>query len=129
MGPLADGFLTLFGEKLILSGIADPRTLEAISLALGEYDRPVTSTTRGPARGTSLAERMLGGGVSRTTSTVRQRVLSPGEIANLPAGRALHLDGLDWELLGLINAHRDEPWRAATHTPPTPAEASVRSAR
>ena len=35
----ADGFLTLFGTKLILPGIADTRTLDAISTMLGEYDR------------------------------------------------------------------------------------------
>ena len=34
-----DGFLSLFQTKVILSGIADPKTLEAISLCLGEYDR------------------------------------------------------------------------------------------
>jgi hypothetical protein len=38
-------------------------------------------------------------------------VLSPGEVAGIPAGRALHLDGTNWELLTLTAAHRDEPWR------------------
>jgi type IV secretion system protein VirD4 len=36
----AEGFLTLFQSKLVLPGISDPRTLEAISLVLGEIDRP-----------------------------------------------------------------------------------------
>jgi type IV secretory pathway TraG/TraD family ATPase VirD4 len=108
-GALADGFLTVFGEKLILPGIADPKTLEAISLALGEYDRQVTSTTRHPI-GSGGGSLPLGGGVSRTTSIQRHRVLSPGEIANVPVGQALHLDGLAWELLSLVNAHRDQPW-------------------
>ena len=31
-GSLADGFLTLFGTKLLLPGVADQRTLEAISV-------------------------------------------------------------------------------------------------
>jgi type IV secretion system protein VirD4 len=120
-GQLADGFLTLFGEKLILPGVGDPRTLEAVSLALGEYDRPVISHTRNPTRhGTPF------GGVSRTTSTQRQRVLSPGEIANIPTGRGLHLDGLAWELLTLVNTHRNEPWRTLTQPTPRAGAASTR---
>ena len=41
-------------------------------------------------------------------------MLSPGEIANIPAGRALHLDGVRWELLTLTAGYRDEPWRTLT---------------
>ena len=47
-------------------------------------------------------------------STQRTRVLSPGEIAGIPAGRGLHLDGTGWELVTLTAAHRDEPWRTLT---------------
>lgn len=36
-------------------------------------------------------------------------VLSPGEIAGIPAGRALHLDGTQWELLTQTPAHASEP--------------------
>ena len=36
--------MSLFQTKLVLSGIGDPRTLEAISLALGEYDRDMLLT-------------------------------------------------------------------------------------
>ena len=35
-GKAADGFLTLFGTKLLLPGIADTTTLEAVSTMLGE---------------------------------------------------------------------------------------------
>ncbi len=114
-GAQADGFLTLFGTKLILSGIADLRTLEAMSQMLGEYDRQVVSRTR-PQPG---ALDILPGGRpipprSTTYSTQRTRVLSPGELANIPAGRALHLDGVRWELLTLTPAHLTEPWRTLT---------------
>lgn len=126
-GPLADGFLTLFGEKLILPGIAEPSTLEAVSLALGEYDRTIVSSTRNP--GSSGMAVLFGAGVSRTTSIQRQRVLSPGEIANVPAGRGLHLDGLDWELLTPVNAHRDQPWKALTQTVQDTAASVARSGR
>jgi hypothetical protein len=108
-------------------GVADPRTLEAISLALGEYDRPVVSHTRNPGGRGSLVP--FAGGVSHTTSTQRQRVLSPGEIANLPTGHGLHLDGLAWELLTLVNAHRDQPWTTLTQTSPAAAAAGAGSTR
>ena len=107
-GPAADGFLTLFGAKLILPGVADPRTLEAVSVSLGEYDRQVISETRGRGRDPFSPNR------SHTISTQRQRVLSPGEVANIPAGHGLHLDGVRWELLTLTPAHCAEPWRTIT---------------
>ena len=114
-GAQADGFLTLFGTKLILSGIADSKTLDAMSQMLGEYDRQVVSNTR-PQPGL-LA--MLPGASptppnSTTYSTQRTRVLSPGDLANIPAGRALHLDGVRWELITLTPAHLAEPWRTLT---------------
>jgi len=121
-GQAADGFLTLFGTKLLLSGIADHATLEAVSVALGEYDRQMVSHTRPHGAGVfSAAAAATGFGShpaparpSTTYSTQRTRVLSPGEIANLPAGHALHLDGVRWELLRLTPAHTTEPWRTLT---------------
>jgi len=118
-GQAADGFLTLFGTKLILPGIAEQRTLESISTALGEYDRLMVSTTRTRARGGLLDQP----GPSptahegRTISTQRQRILSPGEIAGIPAGRGLHLDGVAWELVSLTPAYQVEPWRTLTSQP------------
>ena len=115
-GAQADGFLTLFGTKLILPGIADLRTLDAISQMLGEYDRQVISRTS-PSGGAIAAMLNPQGALpqrSTTTSTQRTRVLSPGELANIPAGRALHLDGVRWELITLTPAHSTEPWRTLT---------------
>lgn len=43
----ADALLSLFQTKLILSGIADARTLESISLSLGEYDREIVGQSIG----------------------------------------------------------------------------------
>jgi type IV secretion system protein VirD4 len=110
-GAAADGFLTLFGTKLILNGVADQRTLEAISVALGEYDREIVARTITPSRDSWLPYR------SRTVSTQRTRILSPGEIAQLPTGRALHLDGLAWELVVLTPAYSSEPWKTLTAAP------------
>jgi hypothetical protein len=50
-------------------------------------------------------------------ATQRTRVLSSGEIANIPAGHALHLDGLRWQLLTLTPAHSAEPWKTITAPP------------
>jgi type IV secretion system protein VirD4 len=125
-GEAAEGFLTLFGTKLIVPGIADPRTLDSVSTALGEYNRQMLSTTRGA--GASFAGALAGmvagpGGSapqrSTTVSAQRTRILSPGEIANIPAGRALHLDGLRWQLLTVTPAHSAEPWKTLIAPPAT----------
>jgi type IV secretion system protein VirD4 len=106
----ADGFLSLFQTKLILTGIADTRTLEGISLALGEYDRDTVSHSR--VRSDSedwQVEPTHGDTVSY--NTVRQRVLTPGEIAKLPPGQGLLLHGSDWQTIRLTNWFENEPWR------------------
>ena len=118
-GEQADGFLTLFGTKLILPGVADTKTLEAVSTMLGEYDRQVVSHSHPQ---TGLAEAILGSSgpaqkPTSTYSTQRTRVLSPGEVANIPTGKALHLDGVKWELVTLTPAHAREPWRTLVTTP------------
>ena len=115
-GQAADGFLTLFGTKLILPGVADPKTLEAVSVALGEYDRRMvsTSTTRAGGLLTPAPKGFPGKQTGRTTSTQRQRVLSPGEVAGIPAGSALQLDGVAWQRIRLTPAHTTEPWRTLT---------------
>ena len=85
-------------------------TLEAVSTTLGEYDR------RGRLR-TSDASLFSDPRASktRTVSTQRTRVLSPGEIAKIPAGHALHLDGT---ALGAADRSpprtATEPWQTLT---------------
>ena len=114
-GQQADGFLTLFGTKLILRGIADAKTLEAMSQMLGEYDRRVVSSTRPqPSVLDFISTSTPPARNSTTYSTQRTRVLSPGEIANLPTGHGLHLDGVRWELITLTPAHDTEPWQTLT---------------
>jgi type IV secretion system protein VirD4 len=111
----ADGFLSLFGAKLILNGIADTRTLEAISIALGEYDRDITSQSLGRSEPQEwLSEPTHSDTVSYQTH--RQRVLTPGDIAKLPPGQGLLLQGTDWELIQLTKWYESEPWkRVAGH--------------
>ncbi len=105
----ADGFMSLFQTRLVLSGIADSRTLESISLSLGEYDRQVIST----AKGTSEREEWFSPrGRSQNTSiqTHRQRTLTPGDVGRLPAGHGLLLRGGEWELIRLTPWFDTEPW-------------------
>ena len=115
-GPeVAEGFMSLFQTKAVLSGIGDSKTLESISLALGEYDRKVVSQAIGTS-GTDRWRDPHGHNESLTRQTQRQRVLTPGEIAKLPPGQALLLAGADWRLIGLTRWYEREPWRAASST-------------
>lgn len=112
-GDQADGFLTLFGTKILLPGISDQRTLESVSIALGEYDREMVSHTYPVASVASMLSNTPAHR-SQTVSTQRQRVLSPGEIANIPARRMLTLDGVHWRLVISMPAHSTEPWVSLT---------------
>jgi type IV secretory pathway TraG/TraD family ATPase VirD4 len=109
----ADGFLSLFQTKLILTGIADSRTLEAVSLALGEYDRRLVSWTLGRSHSEKLLPPPGTRSESVTYQTQRQRTLAPGDIARMPDGHGLLLRGGGWGLLRLAPWYRGEPWRSA----------------
>jgi type IV secretory pathway TraG/TraD family ATPase VirD4 len=106
----ADGFLSLFQAELILSGIADSRTLEAISLALGEYDRRLVSYSVGRSHSEKLLPTPGTRSESVTYQTQRQRTLAPGDIARMPDGNGLLMRGTDWGLLRLAPWYRSEPW-------------------
>jgi type IV secretion system protein VirD4 len=114
----ADGFLSLFQTKLILTGIADSRTLEAISLALGEYDRKLVSYTLGRSRSSEFFAPHTDS-ESVTYHTQRHRTLPPGEIARLPTGHGLLLRGTHWGLLRLTPWYRTQPWPAVAGLSPT----------
>jgi hypothetical protein len=91
--------------------------LESISLALGEYDRKVVSSSVGKGESERLRDPDHYN-ESVSYQTQRQRVLTPGEIAKLPPGQALLLQGADWRLIGLTSWFDSEPWRQAA--PPFP---------
>jgi len=106
----AEGFMSLFQTKAVLSGIGDSRTLESISLALGEYDRKVVSSSLGTSESDEwFSPHHYNESVSYQTQ--RQRILTPGEIAKLPPGQGLLLRGMDWGLIGLTRWFEREPWR------------------
>jgi type IV secretion system protein VirD4 len=113
---VAEGFMSLFQTRLVLSGIGDPRTLESISVALGEYDRRVVSQTLGTSESDKWRDpHHYSESVSYQTQ--RQRVLTPGEVAKLPPGRGLLLCGAEWRLIGLTRWFECEPWRALASGP------------
>ncbi|HTW12028.1 MAG TPA: type IV secretory system conjugative DNA transfer family protein, partial [Solirubrobacteraceae bacterium] len=90
----ADGMLSLYGARAILSGIADTKTLEQLSLLCGDWDRPTQSITRqSPATLTSTSQASY----TESWTTKRQRRLPPDEIAQIPQGQALIMVGHRWE--------------------------------
>jgi type IV secretory pathway TraG/TraD family ATPase VirD4 len=131
--PAADGLLSLFQTKLLLGGISDPRTLEAISLVLGEYDRQLVSR--------HLAQAPRHGGCwgpgptnpkdtedeSVTYHSTRQRRLPPGDIAAIRSGNALLVRGAKYELINTTPYYQQQPWNtlagdsAQEYAPQTPA--------
>jgi type IV secretory pathway TraG/TraD family ATPase VirD4 len=80
-GTAADGFGSLFGATVVLPGVGDVRTLEAISVLCGSEEVWVRSESGG--------ER----GRSHTWSTRRQRRLDPDQVARGRPGHALLLGG------------------------------------
>jgi type IV secretory pathway TraG/TraD family ATPase VirD4 len=85
-GQAADGFFSLFGTKVLLPGIGDMRTLEAVSKLAGQVDVPVRSVNRSAWwSGRPSA--------STTYSWRRQPRLPVDKAHGLPAGSALVLAG------------------------------------
>ncbi len=86
-GQAAEGFLSLFGTKVVLPGIGDMPTLEQVSRLGGEVDIPQRAVSRGawwgPGRGAPT--------VSWTPR--RQRRLPVDAVSQLPEGHAVVLAG------------------------------------
>jgi type IV secretory pathway TraG/TraD family ATPase VirD4 len=95
-GPAADGFLTLFANKLLLPAIADTATLKAVSTLAGEVE-------------VELASQSYQGGLLRrqrsvTWSTRRQPRLSEADIAGGAPGTALLVRGARFSRVHLPGA-------------------------
>jgi len=109
-GAAAEGFLTLFGVKLVLPGIADLRTLQLVSALAGDHNVAMQSVTR-----TGNAAMVLLGGTASTSSTTyyqRQAVWPVDHVARIAHGTALAM----WPAtapvqIGLVPMWQ-EPWRA-----------------
>lgn len=86
-GRAADGFLSLFGGKLVLPGIGDLATLELISRLAGEIDTPARGVSGGPWWGPGR------GAPTVSWSARRQRRLPVDAVSQQPPGSALVLAG------------------------------------
>jgi type IV secretory pathway TraG/TraD family ATPase VirD4 len=116
----ADGFPSLFGTTVVLPGIGDVRTLDALSVLAGDDEL----VTRSFSRGRTLSDRPMGdllfGGrpqVGEQLSTQWRRRLAPDVITRGVPGCALTFDRRNqpsW--IGLAPAHLTEPWRSLTGT-------------
>jgi hypothetical protein len=102
---------------------ADPLDLlhlNALSAVIGSYDRTMTSSSDGYSSGNWMQPGQRSW--STTTSTQRQPIMEPGQIAaQIPRGHALLIDGTRYSQITLgpwWDTH--SPWRqieAATRTP------------
>ena len=121
-GPLAEGFLSLFGTTVVLPGIGDVRTLQALSALAGDEEVPTRSVS-GPAlpgRWTTAAKQLLGGGrlgrlAPVPTVTIGSRREPRLAVDALGRGRpemAMVVDErnrMGW--VGLTPWFASEPWR------------------
>jgi type IV secretory pathway TraG/TraD family ATPase VirD4 len=111
----ADGLPSLFGTTIVLPGIGDTKTLEALSLLAGEEE--VLSRTLSAGRmpsGHPFADMVTGGRPQRgeSVSTHWRRRLPPDLIAQGSAGHALSFDRRNrpgW--VPLAPFYACEPWR------------------
>ena len=106
----ADGFLSLFGTKLVFPGIGDTRTLEAISLLAGEHDVPTASVTRGTRR---AARGAFGRTTTRTVSMRKDRILPVDAVARGHDGCVLGIEGAEPGFLRMTPWYSSSPWREA----------------
>ena len=103
-GRAADGFLSLFGTKLVLPGIGDLSTLELVSHLGGEIDVPSRSVSHAPWWTST------GGAETVTWSNHRQRRLPVDAVSQQPQGTAVLLAGAQApERVGL------PPWWTIEH--------------
>jgi type IV secretory pathway TraG/TraD family ATPase VirD4 len=92
-GQVGEGFLSVFNNKLILPGIGDSRTLEAISLLGGDREVRAISYAEGERAaglGGLLGRRRPG---RRTVSTRVERRLPPDLVAQGSPGHAVLIEG------------------------------------
>ncbi len=124
-GAAADGFFSLFGTKVVLPGIGDLRTLEAISRLAGQADVGVRSVS---------TSALWSGRPSSTTtySTRRQDVLPVDRAHSLAPGAALYVtSGRPPGVAHLTPWWGYPPFREATvaHRHALPVDADVATPR
>ncbi|HXW39399.1 MAG TPA: type IV secretory system conjugative DNA transfer family protein [Acidimicrobiales bacterium] len=112
----ADGFPSLFGTTVVLPGIGDVRTLDALSQLAGDMEVPTRTVSAGRSLGDRPLVDLVTGGrphVSESYSTLWRRRLPVDVIAQGAAGHAVAFDERNrptW--LPLAPSHSTEPWRS-----------------
>jgi type IV secretion system protein VirD4 len=112
----ADGFPSLFGTTVILPGIGDVRTLEALSALAGDEELATRTISAGRSlTGRPLADFITGGRpqYGESVSTQWRRRLPVDVIAQGMPGHALAFDERNrptW--VPLAPSHLVEPWRS-----------------
>jgi len=111
----ADGFPSLFGTTVVLPGIGDVRTLEALSTLAGDEEITTRSVSSGRAPSGHPFSDMVTGGrphAGESASTQWRRRLPPDLITRGSPGMALAFDERNqptW--VRLAPAHSVEPWK------------------
>ena len=116
-GVEAEGFLTLFTTKVVLPGIAEPQTVQNISMLAGPHDRPTYSRTVAPSQQIGHLgpiPLMTGPQVSHHYGVQKEPVLDPAVIHRGAPGRALLLDERGHFWVHLTPAFAAEPWSRVT---------------
>lgn len=93
-----------FGARIILSGVADPKTLDQLSLLAGDWDRPVQTLSE--QRPTSWLTPNSQYTKTESWTTRRERIIPPDRIAQLDRGEALVMIGPRWELVPTLPYHQ-----------------------
>jgi hypothetical protein len=120
-GQAADGFLSLFGTTMVLPGIGDVATLDALSVLAGEEEVGTRSLSSGRApTGRLLTDAVTGGAMRHTltSSTVRRRRLPPDSITRGTPELALAFDDrnqVGW--VPLAPSHSTELWLTISGPP------------
>jgi hypothetical protein len=115
----ADGFPSLFGTTVVLPGIGDVRTLEALSTLAGDEEIPTRTVSAGhTSTDHPLADLLSGGRPQRgeSVSTQWRRRLPVDVITRGAPGHALAFDERNrpaW--ITLAPSHSSEPWRTLRH--------------
>ena len=119
---VAEGFLSLFQHVLVLGGIRDTKTLEAVSLICGEWLRPQESHSNSFSFSRKPWELKFRPEVtnnwSSTTSLTRERQVYPGDVYALEHGRAIYLYGSEWRHVILTPHYAHRRWTAALAAAP-----------
>ena len=117
-GHAADGFLSLFGTTVVLPGIGDVVTLDALSVLAGEEEVGTRSLSSGRTpTGRALSDAVTGGALRHTltSATVRRRRLPPDVITRGRPEHALAFDEhnqVGW--VPLSPSHGTELWQTIT---------------